>query len=392
MDECRSAAAGLGLAKESAMMSRLRLAVLGSLVASSSCAPERGPVASLDAGVDASGSAEGSGSGEGSGAQVPTFPDEPAEDLRGVVMTDRLGDDPVCADPAACTAEYEAFRVRAAAYARPIDLAEVPALLRRIDAGTVAQVAPRLSAAALRETVLDGLGIGFLMPGLDARTLEVGVLSRTDRGTFVEMEVELRDPWVGSFGAILLMPAAPTGAALLAVHGHGDTASIYRDDYHGADHAARGYVTLMLDMRAMGSGPAAITEHVIARSLMSDGFSLMGMRVYESLLGLKFLRSLAEVEAGRVTLIGHSGGSSTGNLTVRVEPRIAGYISDHQVAYAEWVEGINVYHCETVPSLFAYSEQLNDPADSPVPMLKVPYKYSNGMQELFDFLDARTAR
>jgi hypothetical protein len=118
----------------------------------------------------------------------------------------------------------------------------------------------------------------------------------------------------------------------------------------------------------------------------------MGMRVYESLLGLKFLRSLAEVEAGRVTLIGHSGGSSTGNLTVRVEPRIAGYISDHQVAYAEWVEGINVYHCETVPSLFAYSEQLNDPADSPVPMLKVPYKYSNGMQELFDFLDARTAR
>lgn len=374
------------------MRSRLRLLVLGSAVSAWSCAPERGPAALLDAGVDASSSAEGSGSGEGSDAVVPTFPDEPAEDLRGVVMTDRLGDAPVCADPAACTADYEAFRLRAAVYARPIDLADVPALLRRVDAGSVAQVEPRLSAAALRERVLDGLGIGFLMPGLDVRTLEVGVLSRTDRGAFVEMEVELRDPWVGSFGAILLVPAAPTGAALLAVHGHGDTASIYRNDYRGADHAARGYVTLMLDMRAMGSGPAAITEHVIARSLMSDGFSLMGMRVYESLLGLKFLRSLAEVEAGRVALIGHSGGSSTGNLTVRVEPRIAGYISDHQVDYAEWVAGVNVYHCETVAALYPFSTQINDPADSPVPTLKVPYRYTNGMQELFDFLDARTAR
>ena len=373
------------------MRGSLRLVVLISVVASWSCAPERGPVASLDAGADASGSAEESGSGEGSGAVVPTFPDEPAEGLRGVVMTDRLGDAPVCADPAACTADYEAFRLRAAAYARPIDLAEVPALLRRIDAGSVAQVAPRLSRDALRESVLDGLGIGFLLPRLEERTLEVGVLSRTDRGAYVEMEVEFRDPWVGSFGAILLVPAAPNGAALLAVHGHGDTAAIYRDDYRGADHAARGYVTLMLGMRAMGSGPAAITEHVIARSLMSDGFSLMGMRVYESLLGFKFLRSLAGVEAGRVALIGHSGGSSTGNLTVRVEPRFAGYISDHQVAYAEWVAGVNVYHCETVAALYPFSTQINDPADSPVPTLKVPYKYTNGMQELFDFLDARTA-
>ena len=369
------------------MRSGLRLVVLGSVVAAWSCAPERGPVEALDAGLDASGSGEGSGSG----VAVPTFPDEPAEELRGVVMRDRLGDAPVCADPSACTADYEAFRLRAAAYARPIDLAEVPAALRRIDAGSVAQVEPRLSRDALRESVLDGLGIGFLMPRLEERTLEVGVLSRTDRGAYVEMEVEFQDPWVGAFGAILLVPAAPNGAALLAVHGHGDTAAIYRDDYHGADHAARGYVTLMLGMRAMGSGPAAITEHVIARSLMSDGFSLMGMRVYESLLGFKFLRSLAGVEAGRVALIGHSGGSSTGNLTVRVEPRFAGYISDHQVAYAEWVAGVNVYHCETVPALYPFSTQINDPADSPVPTLKVPYKYTNGMQELFDFLDARTA-
>jgi hypothetical protein len=53
---------------------------------------------------------------------------------------------------------------------------------------------------------------------------------------------------------------------------------------------------------------------------------------------------------------------------------------------------VNVYHCETVAALYPFSTQINDPADSPVPTLKVPYRYTNGMQELFDFLDARTAR
>jgi hypothetical protein len=299
---------------------------------------------------------------------------------------------PRCSDAAACTEDYERFVTLAAAYARPQDLAALPILLREIDAGRVPQVAPRLAAAALREEVIDGLGIGFLLADLPRRTLQVRVISEVDRGSYTEQELLLTDPWVGEFGALLLQPkVAERRAALLAVHGHGDTKEVYRDEYHGAEHAPRGYTTLILGMRAMGSGPSAITEHVITRELYRAGFSLMGMRVYESLLGLKFLRSLPTVDADKVALIGHSGGSSTGNLTVRVDPTIAGYVSDHQVAYAEWVAGINVYHCETVPSLFGYSEQLNDPADSPVPTLKVPYKYTNGMEEIFAFLDARTA-
>lgn len=364
------------------------------LFAFAACADGGGTPVPTSSDVEAgdSGSGVSEGSGSGSGGVVPQPPVEPSEDRRGVIVTDRLGASPPCADPATCTSDYEAFRIRAAAYARPIELASVPGELRRIDAGEVEQVTPRLDAEAMRQVVLDRLGIAFLMPGLEGRTLEVEVISREPREGYTESELVFHDPWVGAFGGILLVPSAPNGAAVLAVHGHGDTAAVYRDEYHGTEHAARGYVTLMLGMRAMGSGPAAITEHVIARSLMSDGFSLMGMRVYESLLGLKFLRTLPEVEDGRIVLIGHSGGSSTGNLTVRVESRLAGYVSDHQVAYAEWVPGVNVYHCETVPGLYPYSAQLNDPSDSPVPTLKVPYKYTNGMQEIFAFFDARTAR
>lgn len=300
---------------------------------------------------------------------------------------------PACEAPAECVEGYESFLEHALAYGQPRDLSALPTLLRSIDAGSVAQSQPRLDANQMREQVVTALGIGFLLPDISRRTLEVRVLSELDRGGYIETTLVLRDPWVGAFDALLLQPKQTSRrAAVLAVHGHGDTKEVYRDAYHGYEHAERGYTVLILGLRAMGSGPSAITEHLITRKLYAAGFSLMGMRVYESLLGLKYLRSLATVDPKKVLLIGHSGGSSTGNLTVRVEPSFAGYVSDHQVDYAEWVAGLNVYHCETVPSLFPYSEQINDPTDSPVPTLKVPYKYTDGMSDIFAFFDARTGQ
>jgi len=360
-----------------------------------SCAAERdtAPAPAGEVGAGSGSGAPVADAGElGSGAADVSPGERPEDALEGVSLTVEIGALPRCPDAAECTEDYGRFVTLAAAYAGPQDLAALPLQLREIDAGNQPQVAPRLASEALRDEVIEGLGIGFLLADLPRRTLQVRVISEVDRGSYSEQELLLTDPWVGEFGALLLQPKlAERRAALLAVHGHGDTKEVYRDEYHGAEHAPRGYTTLILGMRAMGSGPSAITEHVITRELYRAGFSLMGMRVYESLLGLKFLRSLPTVEADKVALIGHSGGSSTGNLTVRVDPTIAGYVSDHQVAYAEWVAGINVYHCETVPSLFGYSEQLNDPADSPVPTLKVPYKYTNGMEELFTFLDGQTA-
>jgi hypothetical protein len=65
-----------------------------------------------------------------------------------------------------------------------------------------------------------------------------------------------------------------------------------------------------------------------------DGFNLMGMRDYEALIGLKYLTCNPAVK--RIGLIGHSGGSSTGNLVVRVTPYPVGaYVSDYQIDYAK---------------------------------------------------------
>lgn len=143
----------------------------------------------------------------------------------------------------------------------------------------------------------------------------------------------------------------------------------------------------MLTMRAMGSGLEALVEHAVSRELLLDGFTRMGLRVYETFLGLKYLRYLPAVASERIGLIGHSGGSSTGNLTVRLDPGVSAYVSDHTVDYAEWVPFFRVYHCETVPELYPYSLLINDFETGSVPVKTVPYGYTGRMGEIFDFFD-----
>jgi hypothetical protein len=138
-----------------------------------------------------------------------------------------------------------------------------------------------------------------------------------------------------------------------------------------------------------GSGLAALTEYEVALKFMEKGYALMGMRVYEGLLGLKYLRCVGQVAHGRIGMIGHSGGSSTGNLLVRLDPGLSAYVSDYAIDWAEWEPTFKVIHCETVPDLYPYSTQINNFATCAVPILEVPYKYTNGMDEVFGFFDGR---
>ena len=160
---------------------------------------------------------------------------------------------------------------------------------------------------------------------------------------------------------------------------------IYRDKMHGGEYPSHGYAILMLTMRAMSIDTH---EHRISRELLTDGFALMGLRVYETLVGFKYLRTRAFVDPFRIGLIGHSGGSSTGNMTIRIERRFTAFVSDHNVDYSEWGNLWDMYHCETIPRIYPYHLLINDFSTSPIPIKAVPYGYANGMGEIFDFFDA----
>jgi len=326
------------------------------------------------------------------GEAAADAPVDAASPAPNVTLRDDLGAQPPCPDPDTCKADYLAYLEKAAAYARPTTEDAIHQALLASDAGEVPLVLGPLTPDELAAAIADELNIAFLLDGLDERPLTVTTIARTDAADHVEEHLLLDDPWVGTFEGLLLSPPGPGPfPAVLAVHGHGDTVWIYRDDYHGGEYPARGLAILMLGMRVMGSGPPAMIENDVAKKMLVQGLPLMGMRVYESLLGFKLLRALPRIDGARVGLIGHSGGSSTGNLTSRVERRFKAYVSDYQVEYIEWTRPYPFYHCETVPDLYPYSALINDPTTSEVPILKVPYKYTDGMDDIFAFFACHLA-
>jgi hypothetical protein len=105
------------------------------------------------------------------------------------------------------------------------------------------------------------------------------------------------------------------------------------------------------------------------------------MRAYEALVALRHLSQRSDVDASRLALIGHSGGSSTGNLVIRLAPELRAYVSDHGVDYRHvvWYEP---WHCESVPALAPLARQVNDFSSARLPVWRVPYGF--GRQEWFE--------
>ena len=291
-----------------------------------------------------------------------------------------------CTAPGSCLDDYLAFPDRAAEHRAPISEAELDAKLAAIDAGEVPLVARPVAADDLSGAILDGLGVRFLVEGLAERELRVKIVSTRTTDTYDELSLLLEDPLVGEFPALLLAPlAGRPSAGVVALHGHRDNATLYRFAYDGESYPSHATAILMLTLRAMDIDA---DEEKVTRALLLEGFDLLGLRVYESLLGLELTRCLASVDPERVGLIGHSGGSSTGNLTVRISDAARAYVSDHQVDYHALDPG-KPLHCESVPDLYPWSALVNDFSTAAVPVLGVPYGYTDGMDAIFAFFDER---
>jgi hypothetical protein len=292
-----------------------------------------------------------------------------------------------CPDPARCIDDYLALPSRLPKEELrdpPLTDAQVDALVAALD-DTERSDEP-ISPQALAGRVERGLGLGFLRRAASRTPVAVDRGPRSSHSGYTQQALHLRDPYVGAIPAILLLPDGPGPfPAVLALHGHGDTAETYRDLHHGPDYPARGIALLVLTLRGMNIDAH---EHRATQVLLAHGLELMGVRAYEALRALAYLRGLPEIDAQRIGLIGHSGGSSLGNLLVRLEPELAAYVSDHAVDYRSsgWREP---YHCETVPALFPIHRQLDELSSAGPPVLRVRYGY--GRRKLFG-LDRRESR
>ncbi len=280
-----------------------------------------------------------------------------------------------------CMAPYRSFVSDHPQFAHPRPEADV------LDELTVIEQEPlppvmTFTPPALRTKIIDALNIGFMLDGLDARRLQVTIFAEAEQDGLLSRRLIFADPLVGEFEALELEPLGSGPVpAIIGLHGHADTPAIFANKFLGAELASDGYLVLMPQFRAMNCiGP----EDEISRALISGGFNLMSMRVYESLLLLKYLRSLDRVDTAHIGILSHSGGSSTANLVVRLTDGIAAQVTDY---FVDWRDRCipppaNLpVHCETVPGLFPLSTTLCgassltacDDRSAPLPRLSIPY-------------------
>lgn len=247
---------------------------------------------------------------------------------------------------------------------------------RRLTEAGAASPAGRtgLHGEPLRQRIVDGLNIGFLLDGLERRELAVAILDESREAGVTRQKLLFWDPEVGSFEALLLLPAGEAlRPGIVGLHGHRDSDEVFARDYLARRLAESGFAVLMPRLRVHD---CSRRENGIARVLLRHGFTLMGLRVYETLLMLKYLSAHPSVAAERIGILGHSGGSSTANLAVRISEGFAAHVVDYEVDYLNEC-GPRGIHCETVPALAPIAADINAFGSLPVAHLRVPYRFED---------------
>ena len=142
---------------------------------------------------------------------------------------------------------------------------------------------------------------------------------------------------------------------------------------------------MVIGLRAYDSLEA---EHDATLALLCQGFSLMGLRVYEALVTLEYIVSDSRLSADAVGLVGHSGGSATLNLLVWLSEIPRALVTDLHADYFNLKVYMDRHYVldETHPQLHALAPRINDVEALQLPILKVPYGVPDGPIPLLDFL------
>lgn len=290
-----------------------------------------------------------------------------------------------------CLAPYRSFVNDHPQFANP---RPEKVVLDELDALDMEPLPPvmKLSQDELRTKITDALNIGFMLDGLDARSLHVTIFAEegTEQAGVISRRLIFADPLVGEFEALLLEPAGSNRVpAIIGLHGHFDSPEDFANIYLGAELANEGYLVIMPQFRVMGMD--LDSEEEVSRTLLYGGFHLMAMRVYETLLIEKYLRSLDRVDTAHIGILSHSGGSSAANLVIHLTKGIAAQVTDY---YVDWRDrfvspsGDLAVHCETVPGLFPLSTTFPEDWSAPIPRLSIPYAengFADYATEIRDF-------
>ena len=287
-----------------------------------------------------------------------------------------------CPDPGVCDGDYRAFLQAAAGEGSPVSQAELRDRIGGMfNGGTTFEEGP-VEADVLRDIVVDATNLGFLLDGIESRDLSVTEVDRRPWGAGTELELTLEDPWVGAFGALLFLPSAePPWTGVVAHPGHWEEAWEHRDLRHVDALLNSGFAVAVLEPRVH---EADALESEITEAMLLAGHTFMAVRVYETLLLRRLLRAHEHVHPDHVGLMGHSGGSASGNLALRLDDGWLAYASDFLTEYLyvtpEWE-----YVDETVPDLHRWFPVLNELDTASTPARVFDYGFPEGGEAVVEF-------
>ncbi len=239
----------------------------------------------------------------------------------------------------------------------------------------------------IRTTIIEGLDIDFLIDGLNERELKVTTVMINESKEITEKMLVFTDPYVGKFHVSLLIPKKKQFPlpSIIALHGHIASYSNLTFSFaHRYFLAKNGFVVIAPFFRAMdGAAP----EINISTELAESGLSLMGLRVYETLLVEKYIRSLEIVDNQRIGLMGHSGGSTTVALSAWVSQDFKTLAKDMGVFLLAWGEEFQSedFHCQDIPRLAYFEPQIANLSSVIHAKKEFNYGYENQQYELLEF-------
>ena len=283
-----------------------------------------------------------------------------------------------------CEEAYRTFAVRHQAHQRPVGVKAVDTWRTQYKKKK-APKAQGVSGAALREAIIEKMNIGFLLDDLKSQR-QVRVAHAQTKNGIKETILEIIDPHVGRFDALLLSPTkvGSSSTAILALHGHGDNPETMAKKYLGRRLAAKGHHVVLPRLRAHECQRQVNIENMVAIDLWAHGFSLMGLHVYEALVAQREAQAHWGVAAMKWGVLGHSGGSSLANLLPRVSDGFDAKAVDYFVDFNNRC-GAERIHCETFGPLFPLANDINNEKTLSIPTLSVPYGYKKRGNEVLSF-------
>lgn len=172
----------------------------------------------------------------------------------------------------------------------------------------------------LRARLFRAMKMDDLVPGQAEIALDPRVVSKTDKETYTEQEIEIQSTPGRRIRVLVTSPTKdnPPCPAVVCIHGHGGNRRVVHDNlkiYKGfaAELAARGYVTIAAD----------VGQHEV----YEEGRTLMGERLGDLMRCVDYLRSMPEADPNRIGCGGLSLGGEMAMWLGAMDTRVAATVS-----------------------------------------------------------------